>query len=202
MNPQSHLLYLLSIIIGLALTHVLQTVHRLWMASDRHRGHGLTYLWMAVIFGMTIEYWWVIFELDETWEHFGMFAFHLLAPLLLFLASAAITPEWSDGAWDETTLDLEALYYEKHRYVFGLVAAFMAHAIVQAALIGTRAGTTPPPPSSIDAWTTASQLGRFGGLTMALVLAATSNRLVHRVVSAVWALLFAGYLVFVRMYVV
>lgn len=120
LTPFEHLSVLISIILGLGLTHLLTSVHRLVQARDRVRTYWLPLLWVALIFVSQIEWWWASFALrdDAVWNFF-YFLFVLLSPVTLFLAAAFALPEIEHGQ----RYDLREYYYGNRGWFFAFVAA-------------------------------------------------------------------------------
>jgi hypothetical protein len=119
MTPFEHLAVLISIVLGLGLTHLLASLHRLIQARGRVRLYWLPLLWTALIFVSLIEWWWAAFGLrQETVWNFFYFLFILLSPVSLYLASAFALPDVESGA----TYDLREYYYDSRFWFFLFVA--------------------------------------------------------------------------------
>jgi hypothetical protein len=120
MTPFEHLAVLISIIIGLAIAHLLTTVHRLVQARRRVRFYWLPVTWAAVLFVAQVEWWWGIFGMRQqtTWNFF-YFLFLLLSPVTLYLASASVLPEVEPGQ----EVDLRAYYYANRGWLFAMLAS-------------------------------------------------------------------------------
>ena len=120
MTPFEHLAVLISIVLGLGLTHLLTSVYRLVQARGRVRLYWLPLVWTALLFITQVEWWWAYFDLRErtTWNFFH-FLFILLSPVTLYLAAGFVLPEIEQGR----DYDLRAYYYANHRWLFGIVAA-------------------------------------------------------------------------------
>lgn len=121
MTPFEHLAVLISIILGLGVTHLLMNVHRLVQARERVRVYWLPLLWAALIFTTQVEWWWASFGFrDETVEwNFFWFLFVLASPVTLFLAAAFVLPDARVGE----DCDLRQYYYSNRAWFFGVVAA-------------------------------------------------------------------------------
>jgi hypothetical protein len=115
MTPFEHLAVLISIILGLGVTHLLTSVHHLVMARARVRFYWLPLLWTVLMFIAQIEWWWAVFALRQqvTWNFF-YFLFILLSPVALYLASAFALPSCAG----EGLIDLRAHYYLNRRWFF------------------------------------------------------------------------------------
>lgn len=120
MTAFEHLAVLISIVLGLGLTHLLTSVYRLVLARGRVRLYWLPLLWTALLFITQVEWWWAYFGLrgQTTWNFFH-FLFILLSPVTLFLAAGFVLPEIEQGR----DYDLRAYYYANRSWLFGIVAA-------------------------------------------------------------------------------
>ena len=120
MTPFEHLAVLISIILGLGVTHLLTAVHHLIAARGRVQPYWLTLLWTGLMLVIQIEWWWASFALrrDATWNFF-YFLFILLSPVLLYLAASFVLPVIETGK----SYDLREHYYRNARWFFLLVAA-------------------------------------------------------------------------------
>ena len=120
MTPFEHLAVLISIVLGLGLTQLLLSAHRLVQARERVTFYWLPVAWAAILFVSLIEWWWASFALrTETVWNFFYFLFILLSPVSLYLAAAFALPEIEPG----TRYDLRAYYYGNRVWFFGVLAA-------------------------------------------------------------------------------
>ncbi|HEX8693187.1 MAG TPA: hypothetical protein VF746_12245 [Longimicrobium sp.] len=133
MERYEHLLALVSIIVGLGLTDLLGSLHRLIRARRRVRWHWLPLLWAAGVLLLTLQYWWVFFRTGRApvWGNFFAFVIHLCGPILLFLVGAAALPdEVDDGT------DLLEQYFAQRHYFFALLALYLGHTLLDQTLRG------------------------------------------------------------------
>lgn len=103
METFEYVMVLVSIIIGLALTHILTA---LGGAVQRLRGHGppirleATYLlWVGFVLIWLVSFWWWEFrfqELQIEWT-FGLYLFIILYAIWLFLLSVVLVPSGMEG---------------------------------------------------------------------------------------------------------
>ena len=120
MTPFEHLAVLISIVLGLGLTQLLMSAHRLVQARERVTFYWLPVAWAAILFVSLIEWWWASFGLRaQTVWNFFYFLFILLSPVSLYLAAAFALPEIEPG----TRYDLRAYYYANRGWFFGVLAA-------------------------------------------------------------------------------
>ena len=131
MTPFEYLSVLVSIIVGLALTQLLSGVARLIQLRRRVPMHATTLIWMALLFLMDVQVWWVAFERRFTpqWTYFT-FLLYLLIPITVFLLSYLVLPEMGD----EDTPDLRANFENNRGWFFGLLAAIPVISLVEQAL--------------------------------------------------------------------
>jgi hypothetical protein len=118
-SPFEHISVLVSIILGLGITQLLISVHRLVQARERVRPYWLSLLWAALIFVSQVEWWWASYALrQETVWNFFYFLFILLSPVSLYLAAAFTFPEIEKGE----TYDLRQYYFATRGWFFAFVA--------------------------------------------------------------------------------
>ena len=117
-----YVMALVSVVIGLALTHVLGA---LGSAVHRRRGHGppirlepVYLLWVGFVLLWTISFWWWEYkfrELRVAWS-FGLYLFVLFYAVLLYGMSVVLVPDRMDGLEDSY-----AYFMSGRRWFFGLV---------------------------------------------------------------------------------
>jgi hypothetical protein len=118
-TPFEHLAVLISIVLGLGLTQLLASVHRLAQARGRVRLYWLPLVWVVLIFVTQVEWWWASFALrTETVWNFFYFLFVLMSPVSLYLAAAFALPDIEPGQ----RYDLREFYYENRTWFFSIVA--------------------------------------------------------------------------------
>ena len=119
MTPFEYLSVLVSIIVGLALTQLLSGAARLIQLRRRVPIHATTVLWMAMLFLIDIQVWWVAFErrAAQQWTFFN-FLLYLLIPIGVFLLSYLVLPDMGD----EDAPDLRANFENNRPWFFGLLA--------------------------------------------------------------------------------
>src|SRR6478752_3714632 len=110
MDAFSYLSVLLSIILGLAITQVLQGYRGLLLSRSRVQLYGPTMIWSALLLVFSAQLWWASFGLagHKQWD-FATFAVILLQTVLLYMMSAIVFPDVpSDGS-----VDLRAHYFRE-----------------------------------------------------------------------------------------
>ncbi len=114
MDAFSYLSVLLSIILGLAITQVLQGIGQLLQLRSRVRSYWPWAVWMATLLLIYVQSWWAMFGLRNValWT-FGAFIVVLLQTVLEYLLAALLVP--STG---EPQIDLRASYFAHERPFF------------------------------------------------------------------------------------
>jgi hypothetical protein len=114
-SPFEHLSVLISIIIGLGLTHVLASLHRLVQARERVTFHWLPMVWVVLIFVSQVEWWWASFGWRNQVEwNFFFFLFILLSPVSMYLSAAFVLPDVEAGE----SYDLKQYYFHTRGWLF------------------------------------------------------------------------------------
>jgi len=141
MSQPEYIAALLSIIVGLGLTDLAQSLRELVRPRRKVDWHWLPLLWAATTFLLAIQIWWNSFSF-LTGATSAFFLAYLLTFLLLYLtcAFALPDPEWEKSQATKTAgggavessaaqapLDLRAFYFsESHRrWFFGVFIAFL-----------------------------------------------------------------------------
>lgn len=116
MSQFEYLSVLVSIIIGLGLSHLLSSAARLIQLRHRARLYVPALCWMALLFLAHIQIWWVAFErrTDPRWNFFS-FLLYLLIPITVFVLSYLIIPDL-----EGEQVDLKASYYANRVWIFAL----------------------------------------------------------------------------------
>ena len=98
MDAFSYLSVLLSIIIGLAITQVLQGYRAMLLARRRVKPFVPTLVWSVLIPVLATQSWWSSFGLAgiRVWT-FGVFGLILLQTVLLYMLAALVLPDASEG---------------------------------------------------------------------------------------------------------
>jgi len=127
MDAFSYLSVLLSIIIGLAITQVLQGYRAMLLARRRVKLFAPTMLWSVLILVLATQSWWSSFGLTDVrvWT-FGVFGLILLQTVLLYMLAAIVLP---DAGAD--TIDLAAHYREHITAFFAIMLAMLAVSVAK-----------------------------------------------------------------------
>jgi len=127
MDSFSYLSVLLSIIIGLAVTQVLQGLRVLILMRSTARLYAPAIIWAILMLIIATQMWWSSFGLaDHSDWSFGLYGLILLQVGLFYLASGLVLPDLQPGE-----IDLRADYYRNKGWFFGLLAGTAVTSIVK-----------------------------------------------------------------------
>ena len=116
MDAFSYLSVLLSIIVGLAITQVLQGYRQLLLARVRVRLALVPLVWSGLLLLFATQAWWASFGLrDHAFWGFAEFTVILLQMILLYMMTAVVLPDAPDGR----EIDL-AMHWDRERRPFFL----------------------------------------------------------------------------------
>jgi len=123
-----YLSVLVSIVIGLGISHLLSGAARLIQLRRRTRMYLPTLLWTGILFLLNVQIWWVAFDRRRTedWNFFE-FLLYLLIPVGAVVLSYLVLPELGD----EDEVDLRASYFENRGWFFGIFAAIPVVSLVE-----------------------------------------------------------------------
>ena len=142
MDPFSYLSVLLSIILGLAITQVLQGYRALLLARGRIHTDPAPLIWSGLVLLFAAQAWWASFGLNARtkWDFLDFVAI-LLQMGLLYMLSALVLPDVPS----EEPVDL-ARHFERHRKpFFWFLIAMLASSIAKEAVLEHR----PPTPLNL-----------------------------------------------------
>lgn len=108
MSPFEYLSVLISVIVGLGLSHLLTTSARLLQRRRTVRTYTPTLLWIATLFLLQVQIWWVTYNSrrDTDWNYFS-FLLLLAIPVIGYLLCYLVVPPL-----DTEIVDLRGNYYE------------------------------------------------------------------------------------------
>jgi hypothetical protein len=181
----SYLSVLLSIVIGLAITQVLQGLRALMLARGSARLYAPSLIWAALMLVIATQMWWASFGLQDHREWtFGIFGLILLQFALFYLASGLVLPDLAPEQ-----IDLERDYYRNRGWFFGLLAAAAFASLVKDLALE---GQLPELPNLLFYFVLIGTCG---------VAMATANRTYHLLLAPLSLTLFVGYvaLLFARL---
>ena len=132
MDAFSYLSVLLSIILGLAITQVLQGFRGLMLARSRIRGYWPSVAWAILLLLLDVQVWWAMYELRlrQDWSFLG-FAVVLAQTIPLYLGAGLVFPDIGI----EGSVDLRRHYYENHRWFFSLLILLLVISIGKEAIL-------------------------------------------------------------------
>ncbi|HEX5353943.1 MAG TPA: hypothetical protein VFW60_07670 [Rhodanobacteraceae bacterium] len=130
MDAFSYLSVLISIILGLAVTQVLQGFRALMLARSRVRTYWPALVWAVLVLVLCVQVWWAMFSLSQrsaahwTFPDFGLV---LLQTVPLYLLAGLALPDVDR----ERELDLREHYYAHHRWFFSLLVLLILVSIIK-----------------------------------------------------------------------
>lgn len=160
MDAFSYLSVLISIIVGLAVTQVLQGFRGLMLARSRVRAYWPALVWAVLVLVICVQVWWAMFGLSQRpaarWTFFD-FGMVLLQTVPLYLMAGLVLPDIDI----ERGLDLREHYFAHHRWFFSLMVLLLLVSILKVrVLMGHWTGPTDMAfqlafvvPATIGAWT-------------------------------------------------
>ncbi|HVX05218.1 MAG TPA: hypothetical protein VHA71_08880 [Rhodanobacteraceae bacterium] len=130
MDAFSYLSVLISIIVGLAVTQVLQGFRGLMLARSRVRAYWPALVWAVLVWVICVQVWWAMFSLSQrpaarwTFLDFGIV---LLQTVPLYLMAGLALPDIDT----ERGVDLREHYYAHHRWFFSLLLLLLLISILK-----------------------------------------------------------------------
>lgn len=173
MEKFNHLVTLVGVILGLAMTQVLSGLVDYVQHRHRVRWYWVQVVWMLILFLLQVQYWYTLFDAQELGGHFGRYVAALLFPTIMYLACGTLVPRVPD----QGTLDLYARYYLNHRWFFGLCVLGLLALGAQEQLVFGK------PWSELTASVSNVGTYRLAGVVLLLVLVAVVKEAVHAVVT-------------------
>lgn len=174
MDAFSYLSVLLSIILGLAITQVLQGVRGMLLSRQHITLYLPSLLWSAMILVFATQFWWASFGLagHQAWT-FAAFGIVLVQTTLLYMLAALVLPDFAFGE----ARDLKEHYYREARPFFLVLAGMLLASFLKELLIEGR----PPVGKKL----------LFHGifLAIALLAAVSRNHRLHEVIAIVSSVL-------------
>jgi hypothetical protein len=128
MDAFNYLSVLISIVLGLAITQLLQGYRTMLIARSRIDLYGAPFGWAALLLIVGVQMWWSMFGLSHhgQWT-FLQFAAVLLQVVLLYLLAALVFPDV--GA--DQRLDLRQHYFDQAPWFFGFGMALLVVSVVK-----------------------------------------------------------------------
>lgn len=131
MTMFEYVMVLVSIVVGLGMTHLLQGV--LDIVQERTRAYWVHLVWVAWAFIQAIFWWWWEFRYSEVeaWT-FPLFLFVIGFAFLLYLMCGLLFPKSI-----EKYGDFKTYFYARKAWFFSVLAAFFGVDVIDTALKGT-----------------------------------------------------------------
>ena len=128
MDAFSYLAVLFSIVLGLALTQILQGFSTLILARRRVVIYWPALIWGALVLLVVIQAWWAMFALRavRVWT-FAMYANVLLQTIFTYMVARLALPD-IDGA---NQIDMRESYFAHSRWLFALFALTVASSLAK-----------------------------------------------------------------------
>ena len=128
MDEFGYLSVLLSIILGLAVTEILQGLRRRMVSQAEVKMYWPTKLWIGTLLLACAQTWWAMFGLRERhdWE-FGQFMVLLGQTIILYLVAVLVLPEISGTE----PIDVRAHYFRQRTRFFSLLVALTLASIAR-----------------------------------------------------------------------
>lgn len=120
MAPFEFVTIFCSLILGLALSHILRAVTDLYEIRDRVKTYWLNSLWVVTVTMWSVYAWWGLWQLsiDLTEWHYAQYWFLVTNLASIYFFTTLVLPKASD----EGEIDLEKHYYSVHQAFFSIVA--------------------------------------------------------------------------------
>ena len=135
MSPFEFVTIFCSLILGLALSHILRAVTDLYEIRDRVKTYWLNSLWVVTVIMWSVYAWWGLWQLsiDLNEWHYGQYWFLVTNLASIYFFTTLVLPK----ATDEGIIDLEKHYYSVHQAFFLIVAfSLFTSSVVNYSLFG------------------------------------------------------------------
>jgi hypothetical protein len=139
MEAFNYLTVMVSVVVGLGLTQLLAGIGNFVQIRRRVTFYWLHTCWVLLLIVLHLHMWWSFWVLRQVsdWTY-GTFAFVLMGPSMLVIATHVAIPELLGGR-----IDVERHYYDTHAIFFGLLAATGVWAMFLEPITGVRAFVVP-----------------------------------------------------------
>ena len=128
MEAFTYLSVLLSIILGLAITQVLQGFRGLMLARTRLHTYWPCLSWAVLLLLLDVQAWWAMYDLrfHHDWSFVGFVAV-LAQTVPLYLMAGLVLPDIGI----EGQVDLRTHYYANHRWFFAILGLMLITSIAK-----------------------------------------------------------------------
>jgi len=128
MSAFDYLSVLFSVILGLAVTEILQGFRALVLARQRVVPFVPALIWGGLMILIVAQVWWGMFGMRSFREwNFAMYGAVVLQSTLMYLAAGVVLPEPPEHG----PIDMRAVYFANCRWFFGLMTATIAATFVK-----------------------------------------------------------------------
>jgi hypothetical protein len=133
-----YLSVIVSVILGLSITQLLQGLSQIINARDRVRIYWPALGWAVLLLLVDVQAWWAMFglRLKHDWT-FLQFTVVLLESIILYLLAALIMP----GIRPEGQVDLREDFFRHSGWFFGALVALLIDSLLKSLIIN---GSLPP----------------------------------------------------------
>jgi hypothetical protein len=178
----NYLTVMVSVVVGLGLTQLLAGIGNFVQIRRRVGFYWLHTAWIVLLIVLHLHMWWSfwVLRLVPDWTY-GTFAYVLIGPALLVIASHVIIPELLDGR-----IDVERHYYDTRGVFFGLLTATGVWALFLEPVTGVRTFMVP------------FRVVQIAGTTTLVALAISGSRRVHAVCTVLVTVMITVAIVFTR----
>jgi hypothetical protein len=179
MDAFSYLSVLLSIILGLAITQLLQGLRGLLIARRQVIFYLPPVAWTGLLLVMAVQSWWSMYGMYRrtTWT-FVQFGMVLLQTIVLYMLAALVLPDFDA----RESRDLRRHYFDQTRWFFGLGTVLLVVSVAKDLVLDGRIPAT-------------ANLAFHAVFLVAWAIAAlTRNETYHRALPGFMVLSFGGYI--------
>ena len=140
MDAFGYVSVIISVVIGLGLSHLLTGIAELVKERRRVKFYWVHLVWVGLTFVGHIFLWWTMWNLRlvRDWNFFS-FLLLLLAPVLLYVAAAFLIPRVEP----DDPINLREYFYENHAAFFSVNAGFTVLMSAENWLLAGRMSPTP-----------------------------------------------------------
>ena len=177
MEAFEYVMVLVSIVIGLAITHILTAfataVHRIRGHGEPIRLEAVYLLWACYVLQWLVGFWWFEYKFQELYVEwpFGLYLFIVVYAVSLFMLATILVPKDMDGVADSY-----GFFMEGRKWFFGANIAVLVINEIDSFLKGVEWGLDP------------SLVLQFGVFVGASVIGLVSERRTLQVAAAAAAL--------------
>lgn len=180
MDEFSYLSVLIAIILGLAITQILQGFRGLLHSRERVVMFWPSLAWAALVLLIAVQSWWAMFGLRvrHDWS-FLAFAVVLLENTCIYMVAALVLPDFAE----ERRVDLRRTYFKQAPWFYGLMALALVFSMLKDVVVFD---------SFPRGWNLAFHIFSITG---ALAMASIPNERFHKAYTVFSVLLFLTYIV-------